>query len=194
MHVVQPPDYRIYLTPALVLVSTIVAVIALVNTRRLARRKATLDLIEKGESTDHYRELNKTFSGLRRGKGFAHLSKPAPTDEDDRSRVNDYLNHYELVAVGIFQRILDEKFYRSWMRAPFVRDWNAAVDFVQRERWRRETDGTWTYNEKIFCNYQKMARRWSKEALCPTAAFSSPPSDMDHGGPGDDPLPTADKD
>lgn len=177
----------------MVLLSTIVAVLALINTRRLARRKATLDLIEKVESTDHYRELNRTFSNLRRGRGFAHLSNPEPEDADDRARVNDYLNHYELVSVGIFQRILDETFYRTWMRAPFVRDWNAAVDFVQRERWRRETDGRWTYNERIFCNYQKMARRWSRDALCPDASYGTPPSDAEHGGPGDDPLPAADE-
>ena len=191
--IIQPPDWRIYITPALVAISTIVAFLALVNTRRLARRKATLDLIEKVESTDHYRDLNSTFSRLRRGVGFAHLSNPSTeADQVDRAKVNDYLNHYELVSVGILQRILDEAFYRTWMRAPFVRDWNAAVDFVQSERWRLATDGTWTYNEKIFCNYQKMARRWSREALNPDNSYGARPSLADAGGPGDDPLPPDD--
>lgn len=190
--IVQPADWRIYITPALVAVSALIALSALVNTRQIARRKATLDLIKKVESTDHYRQLNKTFSRLRRSEGFAHLGNPRPEDEDDRARVNDYLNHYELVSVGIFQRILDEAFYRTWMRAPFVRDWNAAADFIQRERWRRETDQSWTYNEKIFCNYQRMARRWSRAALDLTAASSGPPTDAESGGPGDDPLPPGD--
>ena len=79
------------------------------------------------------------------------------------------------------------------MRAPFVRDWNAAAGFVQRERWRRETDGTWVYNEKIYCNYQKMARRWSRTAFNLTASYGAPPSDADYGGPGDDPLPASDE-
>lgn len=192
--IVQAPDWRIYITPALVFFSVIVAALALINTRQIARRKATLDLIEKVESTDHYRALNAAFSRLRRGRGFAHLGNPAD-DEDilDRAKVNDYLNHYELVAVGIFQRILDERFYRTWMRAPFVRDWNAAADFVQAERWRREDDGRWTYNEKIFCNYQKMARRWSRDARSLSAASGPSGGGALTGGPGDDPLPHDDE-
>jgi hypothetical protein len=191
---IVPPaaDWRTLIAPALVLISTAVAVLALITTKRIARRKATLDLIEKVESTEHYRSLNATFSRLRRGRGFAHLADPlTPQDEADRARVNDYLNHYELVSVGIFQRILDEAFYRTWMRAPFVRDWNAAVDFVQRERWRRGPDGAWTYNARIYCNYQRMARRWSREALNLTADYGGGAPGGAGAGPGDEALPGA---
>lgn len=187
--IVHAPDWRIYITPALVLVSIFVALLALLNTLNVARRKATLDLIEKVESTDHYRTLNATFSRLRRGRGFGHLANPTEAaDAADRALVNDYLNHYELVSVGIARGILDETFYKSWMRGPFVRDWNAATDFVQSERWRRDDDGQWRYHPQIFCNYQRMACRWSREARRLDRSSSDPPAGNEFG-PGNDPLP-----
>ncbi len=188
---IQPPDWRIYITPALVLISTFVAIAALINTRNVARRKATLDLIEKVESTDHYRALNATFSRLRRGKGFAQLANPgSEADEADRAQVNDYLNHYELVSVGILRGILDEAFYKSWMRGAFIRDWNAAADFVQGERWRDDGQGAWQYHPQIFCAYEGMARRWSSDAIT-LNRHSGPPPASPQPGPGDDPLPAA---
>src|SRR4028119_212047 len=159
--ILQPTDWRIYITPALVFVSAIIAFLAMLNARHLARERATLDLIEKVESGEHYRNITQTFSDLRRGAGFAHLSRPKPEDEKARRCVNDYLNHYELVAIGILKGMLDESVYRDWMRGPFVRDWNAAADFIQRERWKRDDDGEWKYYAKTFMNYEVIARRWS---------------------------------
>jgi len=83
--VVQPPDWRVYLTPALVFLSAVIAAIAVANTRKVARQRATLDFIEKVESGDHYRMIVHTFTALRRGRGFAHLTNPA-TDEDKDAR------------------------------------------------------------------------------------------------------------
>lgn len=160
------------------------------NNRRLARERATLDLIEKVESGEHYRTIVHTFTDLRRGKGFSHLHKPqTERDKEERRCVNDYMNHYELVAIGIRAGILDEGFYRDWMRGPVVRDWNAAAEWVQRERWKREPDGSWKYYGKIFINYEILAGAWSNEAIRLDQLHSGPPSDAEAGGPGDEPLP-----
>ena len=160
------------------------------NARAVAKQKATLDLIEKVESTEHYRKLNQTFSRLRRGDGFAHLHNPqSDADKSDRRDLNDYMNHYEMVSVGILHEILDENFYKMWMQGPFVRDWNAASDWVQRERWKKRDDGTWDYYSKVFCNYESVACRWSKDGIKLNRLYSSPPTDQQAGGPGDEPFP-----
>ena len=188
--VIQPSDWRIYITPALVLISACIAYLSVATNRRIARQRATLDLIEKVESSEHYRNIVNTFTTLRRGRGFAHLNNPL-TDDDKatRRRLNDYLNHYEIVAIGIRAGILDEAFYRDWMRGPLVRDWNAAASFVQRERWKRKPDGEWEYYGKVFLAYERLARRWSREAIMLSKAYSGPPSDEEAGGPGDEALP-----
>jgi len=59
--VVSPPDWRIYITPALVAVSAVIAFFAMLNARRVAKERATLDLIEKVESGEHYRKIVRKF-------------------------------------------------------------------------------------------------------------------------------------
>jgi hypothetical protein len=186
---VQPADWRIYLTPLLVLASAVIAYLAMLTTRRVARQRATLDLVEKVESGEHYRNVVQTFTELRRGKGFAHLNNPK-TEEDKKARrcIFDFLNHYEMVSIGIRKGILDEAFYRDWMRGPFVRDWNAIALFVQKERWKRE-DGIWKYYDQTFIEFELLARAWSDEAIQLSRLMSGPPPDEEADAPSAEPLP-----
>lgn len=185
------PVYVPYLAPGVTLlaatVASIIAIVALRNTRSVARQKATLDLIEKRESTEHYRDLSRTFFELQKGPGFMHLVAPSEADRPTRKKVFDYLNHYEIIAIGLRQNILDEKIYRAWMEGAFVRDWNAAADFIQRERWKCDEHGQWHYRDSIYENYEHVARRWSPETRVLTAQSSRPPTTP--SGPGDDQLP-----
>ena len=188
--IVQPFDWRIYIAPFLILLSAGIAIIAMLMQRKVARQRATLDFIEKVESGDHYRKIVHTFTELRRGKGFAHLTNPQTDDDIDVRRcVNDYMNHYEMVAIGIRTGILDKKFYRDWMRGPFVRDWNAIAAWVQLERWKRLEDGTWKYHGQTFVEYERLARQWSDEAVVLSELSGGPPSAAQAGEASDEPLP-----
>ena len=179
-------DWRTYITPALVFLSAIIAWLAMRNTRAVARQRATLDMVEKKESTDHYRTLSSQFAELRQGPGLMHLIDPTEDDKPLRKAVIDYLNHYEIVSIGILENILDERIYRAWMEGAFVRDWNAAADWIQRERWKLRED-KWEYRASIFENYQRVACRWSTEARNITKMSSAPPTAP--AGPSDEPLP-----
>lgn len=157
------------------------------GTRAIARQKATLDLIEKRESTEHYRQIIDRFSTLRKARGFNHLNDPVEADIADRRMLIDYLNHYELVSIGIRQDILDAKIYRAWIEGSFVRDWNAVAEWVQRERWKKDADGNWTYRNSIYASYQQMACRWSPDAVRLSASSTPPPTETFVGG--DEPFP-----
>lgn len=173
-----------------------VAVIALLVAWRtavwVARQKATIDLIEKRESTEYYRTNNRRFSELRRGGGFAHLNSPSnPHDIEDRQRVIDYLNHYELVALGIRRGVLSGGFYKRWMGGPFVRDWNAALGWIEGERWKHDPDtGEDHYDDRVYRSFERVARSWSRTALRPLGKHGRPPAG--HAGPGAEPLPDID--
>lgn len=176
-----------FATPLIGLVALYFAWRNIANARRIARDKATLDLIEKRESTEHYRNIHETFRRLRAGQGFAHLSDASlPRHKRERRDVVDYLNHYELVAIGVQSKILDAGLYQKWMLGPFVRDWNAAREWIQRERW--EWDGkNWQYRSAVFQHYQDVACSWSPDALR-LDRDSFPPPDAPAGF-GDEPLP-----
>ena len=107
--------------------------------RSLARLKATLDLIERTESNDHYLKLRASFRRLETNNAdpafFARITHPI--EEPDRTlrrEIVAYLNHYELVAIGCAEGILDEGFYRSWMRSHLVRDFGLARPLILAAR------------------------------------------------------------
>lgn len=177
------------LTPLIVFASLMVAIMGVRSARASARQRATLDMIEKVESAPHYRSLHSAFSYHRRQQSFARLHNPTEEkDKTERQAVLDYLNHYELVSIGISAEILDAEFYRDWMLGPFVRDWNAAAAFVQRERWKWDSEkGKWTYHARLYENYQATASKWSREAINLDDKHSDPP--LKPSGPGDEAMP-----
>lgn len=171
-----------FLGPGVIAISAFIAWRGIKNVKEVAQKRATLDFIEKAESTEHYRKLNDKFSTLRRGGGFLHLNVPAQGHDDDRQKVVDYLNHYELVSLGIRRGALDGDIYRQWMGGAFVRDWNAAREWIQRERWMwDEGKKKWLYRESIFKEYQLMAKKWSHDALDLTKNSFPPPEKPKEG-------------
>lgn len=190
---ITPPVQPIWLflpalaTPVLAVVALYFAWQNIRNARALGRQKATLDLIEKRESTDHYRKIVKRFSELRKLPNLVHLHDPDDDSKSDREILLSCVNHYELVAIGIRQDILDATIYRAWMEGAFVRDWNAVADWVQRERWKQSDNGQWTYRKSVFEHFQWVACSWSPDARR-LNEMTSPPPDAP-SGPGDEPLP-----
>ena len=186
-------SWATYLGPIILLVSASVAFFGVLKARETARKKATLDLIEKVESSEHYRRRHSVFSYYRRQGGFGSLHNPKESkDTEDRHAVQDYLNHYELVSIGICRGILDKGFYKEWMLGPFVRDWNAASAYIQRERWKWDASSKeWQYRSRLYGNFQKIALDFSDDAIN-LVEDNKPPGKP--RGPGDEALPSSGED
>ncbi len=126
------PDFW-WATPLVGVVGASIAGMAIAANRRIARMRATLDLIERIESSDHYRRLFRSFKELGKSNGAVLDRLKKPETEADKSLREDvlaYLNHYELIALGCKQGILDEAFYALWMRSQVVRDWHNSKEFI----------------------------------------------------------------
>ncbi|MEQ9639910.1 MAG: DUF4760 domain-containing protein [Alphaproteobacteria bacterium] len=176
------------ITPLVIAVSVFLAWRSIRSSAASARMRATLDLIEKSESTPEYRENHKIFVEHRLAGSFGRLHAPeTDTDKTHRQRVHAYLNHYELIAIGIEKEILDEAFYKNWIRSGLVRDWNAAGSFIQRERWRDDGQGGWVYHTSLYEYYQRLAARWSDDAVQLDEHSGGHPAAP--SGPGDGALP-----
>jgi hypothetical protein len=146
------------------------------NARDIARRKATLDLIEKAESSDHYRQLVDSFGVIMREALLCHLiDKSASELAPERAALIDYLNHYELVSIGIRNNVLDQDMYRLWMQTAFIDTWNDVAPWVQaiRMRNRNPVDPT-AYNPKAYEHFGALAQRWSPNAAILTAQGPAP--------------------
>ncbi len=138
----------------------IFTVITYWQNRRIAQNKATIDLIFSNENSDHFKGNNLIFSHHRENGGFDALVHAQTGDErTKRKAVADYLNHYELIALGIRRGVLNSGFYRKWMGTVVLRDWNAAQPFVAGERQKVQSDGS--SHTKAYDNLEWLAeKKW----------------------------------
>ncbi|MCW8886897.1 MAG: DUF4760 domain-containing protein [Motiliproteus sp.] len=122
--------------------------------RRLARTRATIDIILKTEDEPHYQEIKAIYLEVRDGPGLATIND-AKTHAAHRERqaVQSFLSHYELMSIGISKQILDEHIYHEWKRQQLVSHWNDAKELIFAARAR-------TNNERILNNFEKMATAW----------------------------------
>ncbi|WP_415919409.1 DUF4760 domain-containing protein [Tateyamaria sp. SN6-1] len=133
--------------------------------KEVARKRATLDMIERTETTEHYQSLYKAFTDVRKDEGGFEQLKTVTNPQllEQRRKVIAYLNHYELMAIGIRKGILDEAVYADFMRSTVVRDWHAAEDFITHIRTPTPDSGSDVPSNNAFSEFQALAAKWEKQ-------------------------------
>jgi len=129
--------------------------------RRIARLKATFDLIEGSESKEFYQERYKAYRTFRRADTATRtaIADPKnPVHDDVRSKCQDFLNHYELVAIACRNGLIDEAVYKAWMGPTVVRDWAEAAILVRAAR-RPDGPGD-TGNPTAYVEFERLACSW----------------------------------
>lgn len=144
-------------------ISLVMARLTIETNRRIARVKATLDLIETTESSEYYQRLYQAFKRYRTDIEFKKVVLSPRTDEDKKSRLQcwDFLNHYELVAIGIAEGILDENFYRRWMGYAVVRDYEEGIEVIAAAR-EPKTSGD-PGDVAAYVELEQLASKWSRD-------------------------------
>nr|WP_255670755.1 DUF4760 domain-containing protein [Cognatishimia sp. F0-27] len=163
------PNTYWWVAPAVIACSAVMAALislrAIAANKEIARKRATLDLIERSESTEYYQSLHRAFTAVRRDEGGLAQLKVV-TNPDlmlQRQRVLNFLNHYEIIAIGIKKGVLDEDLYRSFMRSTVVRDWFEAEDFIAHIRRPTPDSGSKVSANKAFSNFEELALKWAPE-------------------------------
>ena len=158
-----------WLTPLILTASALTAAALSIHSirtnREIARKKASLDLIVQAEATEYYQSLRRAFHSIRNDDaGFEQIFAPTnPEILKQRQSVLSYLNHYELIAMGIFDGTLDEGVYRNYMRSIVVRDWFAAKAFIRHIRAPTPDSGAEVSASAAFSNFEKLALKWARE-------------------------------
>lgn len=85
------------------IVAVAVAIIQIINLRRIARTRATLDFILKYESDALYLKAVEAFRAFNRGEFTAEQAISPPNDEirQQAAHLSAFLNFQELIALGI---------------------------------------------------------------------------------------------
>lgn len=148
-----------WITPVAIILSAtigaLVAIFAIKHQREVARMRATLDIILESESNSFYQKIYSSFSSESKRHGGLSSLIDAQSDQEKEARrnLNDFLNHYELIAVAIKKKILDESFYKDWMKTTYIRHFDEAEEYIKAVREQHK-------NPKIYTEFQAMAKRW----------------------------------
>src|SRR5581483_3781070 len=86
----------------------------------------------------------------------------SPKIEDQRvlrTKILDFLNHYEMLSIAFQRRILDKLFYAKFLRWTVVRDWNAMRPFIEALR----NEPGQPPRPSLFCEFEALALEWQTE-------------------------------
>ncbi|WP_431023797.1 DUF4760 domain-containing protein [Halomonas sp. H5] len=154
-----------WLSPLAIFLSAVFAFFAswrAINTqRRIARKRATLDVLFRLESDAAFLKAAEVFQDVRDGRGFMSLVKDkkgkSNRDKEEELYVDMYLNHLELLCVGMSEDTIDELFLFQYMRNTVVGDWRDVEDYVKDCRERSPK------NHRLFQKLEKFATAWDRQ-------------------------------
>lgn len=149
-----------WVSPLAILFSAVLAVAGVIYSmwrqREIAKSRATLDVILKSESDEHYTRIYKTFKSERERTGGLAVLLDSTTESDKKNlrEVLDFINHYELIAVSISKQILDEDFYKHWMRSSYVEHYEDSRELIDAIRIKAGSDTFFEYFEALAAKWR----------------------------------------
>lgn len=140
VHTKDVLDIRVFFGPLAIIVSAVFAFVvgwrAITVQRRVARNRATLDVLFRLESDQSFLKAAAVYRDVKNGRGFLSLlgddSKKSNRDKEEEFYVDTYLNHLELICVGISEDTIDELFVFQYMRGSMVHDWHASKEYIKK--------------------------------------------------------------
>lgn len=132
---------------------------SLAHRREVAAHRATLDFISKFEiDNNEWTVLRANFRSLREKGDLPSVATPSESGlpKEEVLKVVSFLNYFELVAIGIENKIFDKPLYSQWFRNVYVRTWDDAASFVVE--WRRCRNAP-----RAFIAFEKLASEWNAE-------------------------------
>lgn len=123
----------------------------------IARKRASLDIITRLETDSYYHKISATFRDVRdAGRLAALLETKNQRDREEKQEVVQFLNHYELISVGMHNNILDEAFLYHWFRGAFLTHCHDARELMLAVQGEKK-------NDKVFAMYQLFADAWASD-------------------------------
>lgn len=158
----KPEIISILITPSAILFSalaaTLFAYINIKTQRNIAKKRATLDIIFRHENAEYIKLSNQYFSIKSEAESLIkYAKKPDDLTDSDREKmliIDQYLNSYELTALGIKKNLFDEDIYFDWMSDNFTHTWDEAEKYIQKCRNIDE------HNNSCFCEFEELVSKW----------------------------------
>lgn len=153
-------DIGLWIRSGAIILSFVGVILTLIWNRKIARKRATLDMVLAEETDADYVKQRTKFVKLRDAGHMAKWADPTSTTSDESATIRAILNRYELIAIGIGQGIVDEQSYRRWCRTTLVKDWVESKSLVMQLRNNSKTP-------TFYIEFEALARKWAKASEKP---------------------------
>lgn len=148
---------QVWATLLVGVVGAAVAIWGVLTQRAIARRRATLDYLSRGELDSDLIDAHRVFVRLAKDGGLELWADESKQNEKEVQSIKTVLNDQELISIGIQRGIIDYKLYRMWNRTGVIRRWSYAEPFVKKLRERLN-------NDALYHEFEEMAR-WMKDTM-----------------------------
>lgn len=126
------------------------------TSRKTVRERETINLVNDTSWDADFIVARDKFAELRDShNGLVNCSND--TTSDDYKKVIQFLNYYELVAIGVRNGILSEAVFKKFFLSRYVKDWQAAKAFVEAVRTNSD-------NPRLYVQYEWLAKKWTRKA------------------------------
>lgn len=142
-----------YLAGAVTVLAIGVAVAAIYAQRQTARAQTTLSHLTAMEFDEDFLAAKKMFLELEAKGDLLKYGARELAHTDEARNIRIYLNHFELVSLGLQHRIIDYDIFIKWNRKTVQLVWTAAWPFVNRLR--KEF-----HNDKLFVEFEELAKEF----------------------------------
>ncbi|WP_158813086.1 DUF4760 domain-containing protein [Methylocapsa sp. S129] len=152
--------YGLCVQTGAIVVSAIGVIFSIAWNVRIARRRATLDLLINEQTHETPLSERTEFLKAKNGGDLAKWAAPGNESAKEAVAMRAVLNRYELVAIGISEGTIDEGLYKKWCRSTLVNDWISVKPFVTQ---LRANTRVWT----VFSDFEALAKKWATKDETP---------------------------
>ncbi len=132
----------------------IYAFVTLMWNRKTVRDRETIVLLNQTSWDHDYIKVRNLFAKHRDNhNGLTTCCND--TETEDYKSIIQFLNYYELIAIGIQNGILSESVYQMFFLTRYVKDWQKSKAFIAQVRINSK-------NELIFIQFEALAKKWEK--------------------------------
>ena len=156
-------ELALWIQSIAIVTSAVAAFSFIKESRRIAKKQSTVDLILRMRMDKEYLETRDNFKTLREKQtSLAEYAKDTHKESNERKIILDALNTHEYIASGIAEDALDEEMYKRMLGSVVIKDWKGVETFVMDLRSSiRKTDPKTA--DRLFIEIQTLAEKWQKE-------------------------------
>jgi hypothetical protein len=154
-------SYGFWVQTGAVILSALMAVLAIRHNGRMARKRTTIDVLLQENEDEALREAKFAVFNMTNGKNGSFVEiyfKEKQKQTLKYKQITMLLNRYEFIAQSIRNKAFEEKIYKQMQYSSITTMWDRLCPLVHEIRLRQ---GSQTYYQE----FEWLAKRWKKKPL-----------------------------